>query len=311
MHVTCASQLDWLEALTFEELGQVEVADIDAAAAGLASYAANHFRYLLPIGSEQPGEVTEQIESGTGLRIPSIYATVLASGSNWWRTPKYKDFYGHVITTAEMDMMIMKAHFFYRKDMAVRKRDLRGKRDDIIKKMLRAEDLHKEMHQTLAVGEIPDCCRDVERWPGYLEYLGNFLPRTEAWDAEWLCAQRDRHYAAIQVRKAGSGCIFYRILCRALGRYPGLVCVGTCMDNIYGVGMLSADALRSVRSRDLTAEQIGHRGGNMLGRAHHSASMAGWIFTSVGTCSQCHGLLELWINSTRPGLGPLCWYCWR
>ena len=98
-----------LEALGFDDLAEVRAEDVDTAAFGLAQYAKAHFGCLVPVSSEQPLKVAEQVKDATDLEVPAIYAAALAAGSNWWQTPGYMGSRGHEVTTAEADMMIEKA----------------------------------------------------------------------------------------------------------------------------------------------------------------------------------------------------------
>ena len=273
MAAALAEELRTLEALTFEELVQVRVEDVETAAVGLAQYAEKHFKGLLPVSAEQPLKVAQQIKDAADLDIPAIYASALASGSNWWQTDVYRASRGRLVSTAEADMMIEKAYFFYEKHMAVRATDLSEERDGVIDKMLNAKHLHEEMHRTKATEEIPKYARKVERWPAYLKLLGRSLPYDKTWDAEWFHLQREGFHAAMQGRKLGSGCAFYAILSKALLIRPSLVCAETNEDVKYGVGMTTVEALRLVTTGASTARAIAQGGENVLGLAHHEAAL--------------------------------------
>ena len=151
-----AAALRTLEALRFEEvLANVRAEDVDTSALGLAQYAEALFGCLVPVSAEQPLKVAKQVKDATDLDVPAIYATALAAGSNWWQTPSYRSSRGHLVTTAEADMMIEKAYFFYGKHMAVRQTDLTEERDAVIVRMQKATHLHEEMHRTKPLEEIP------------------------------------------------------------------------------------------------------------------------------------------------------------
>ena len=268
---TACSALQFLEALPLNELDKVGVESLDTAASGLARYAKIHFGSLLPVSSEQPEKVAKQIKGTLQLDIPPIYACALASGSNWWQTAKYSSSRGYTITTAEADMMIEKAFFFFEKHMAAIQMECHEERDVTISKMLNAKRLHEELHREKPLDEIPKYARNPDRWPAYLKLIGRSLPFDTAWDMEWFEFQKDSFHVSMQARKLKSGCIFYAILIRALQIDPDLVCAETNEETKYGVGIKTEEALRLVTSGISSAEMISQAGQNVLGRAYHRA----------------------------------------
>ena len=114
----CKQMLEALEALSFDQLNKVTLDHVEIAALGFAQYMKLHFGSLLPVSSEQPRKIAKQVKDVLQLDIPLIYACALPSGSNWWETGAYTSSRGFSVTTAEADMMIEKAFFFYNKHIA-------------------------------------------------------------------------------------------------------------------------------------------------------------------------------------------------
>ena len=265
------SQMQALEALSFDQLNEVTLDHVETAALGFAQYARLHFGSLLPVSSEQPDKVAKQVKDALQLDIPPIYACALASGSNWWETGAYTSSRGFSVTTAEADMMIEKAFFFYDKHIAACQVDSYKERDETIVKMLNAKQLHEKMHKEMPLDQIPKYARDPDRWPAFLKLLGRGLPFDVAWDIEWFEFQNEIFHASMQIRKLRSDCIFYKILSGALSVSPDIICAETNCDTKYGVGVKTEDALQMV-SQGYSAADICKGGQNVLGHAHHKAA---------------------------------------
>ncbi|MCH1583126.1 MAG: hypothetical protein L7S63_08410 [Flavobacteriales bacterium] len=263
-----------LEMLTPDQLSCVTEDHVMMAAYGLARYAREHFALLVPVSSEIPSKVQKQVKDAMQLELPYIYACALAAGSNWYETDAYTSSRGYSVTTAEADMMTEKAHYFYARYAAAGCRQPPGpveKCEDTVLKMLDAKRLHRVMHEEMAPKDIPKYARNPDRWPAYLKYLGRGLPFDPAWDTEWFEYQKEGFQASMQTRKLGSGCIFYKILSKALEVDPDLICAETNDDTRYGIGKKTEDALQMVRQGH-SAEEVCGGGQNVLGRAHSQAA---------------------------------------
>ena len=284
-----------LEGLTLEDVKRLQHLDsterfpiVECASLGLVQYASFQLGCFVPVSSEDPAKVMKQFQEAQ-LKLPAIYACVLASGSNWWKTPTYTSSTGHEVTTAEADMMLEKVHFMHNKNDELEE-DHRVTctecRWDAIHKILNAETFYFDLHdpEKTDPAEIPEFAKDPKRWPAFIKKVGRDLPFKDEWGKEWFARQRQSFHKEMQQRKLQSNCLFYTILNKALQINRDLKCGETNEDTNYGVGCRTVDALKQIADALKTAEGpdsyrvknvVSHlyRGGwNVLGNAHEAAA---------------------------------------
>jgi hypothetical protein len=244
---------------------------------GFAAFAHEHLYGLVPISAEQPWKVQAHVQQAIApLLCPEMYARVLASGSNWAETQSYVSGQGHIVNTAEEDLMHEKLAFFFDRKQAqqpesseARQAELTADRAALAADLGRARVLQAA---ALAQGaKLPDFASDPERWPGYLKHIGRDrrVPWNEAADREWL-SRLDDGDLLVQVlrRKLAGGDFYFRVLVETLRRHPdSLFCAETNSDVRFGVGVKTVAALQRLRSGDTTLEQLRGGGLNLLGNA--------------------------------------------